>query len=135
MKVRIATDGAARGNPGPAGVGVVISDPDGRVLAEIATYLGERTNNQAEYQALIAGLEKALAMGATEAAIQSDSELMVRQIQGAYKVKNAGIRPLYAAATRLLSQLTRYTIVHVRREQNARADALANAALDTAPVL
>ena len=125
------TDGAARGNPGPAGLGVVVADSDGKTLAEVATYLGKATNNQAEYQALIAGLEKALALGATAVAIRSDSELMVRQLNGAYKVRNEGIKPLYAKAVGLLSRFAQYTIDHIPRELNSRADALANRAINS----
>lgn len=126
------TDGAARGNPGPAGIGVVLSAPDGTVVAELAEYLGELTNNQAEYRALIAGLEKALTMGATTIRIRADSELMVRQLNGEYKVKNEGIRPLFNQVKGLLSRLERYTINHIPRELNAHADALANKAIDDA---
>ncbi|MBI2346426.1 MAG: ribonuclease HI family protein [Deltaproteobacteria bacterium] len=128
----IYTDGAARGNPGPAGLGVAVCDPDGKVVAELSTYLGELTNNQAEYRALIAGLEKALAMGATILNIRADSELMVRQLNGEYKVKNEGIRPLFEQAKGLLSRLQRYTINHVPRELNKHADKLANQAIDSA---
>lgn len=129
-KVIVYTDGAARGNPGPAAYGVVICDAEGKVLAEDGAYLGKLTNNQAEYQALIVGLEKALAVGATYVAVRADSELMVKQLNGVYKVKNEGIKPLFTKVTTLLTRLERYTIQHVRREQNAHADALANQAID-----
>lgn len=129
-QVILYTDGAARGNPGPAGLGVVVCDPDGKVLAEVATYAGEKTNNQAEYEALAIGLEQALAMGATSVTIRADSELMVRQVDGAYQVKNEGIKPLFAKVTALLSRLEHYTIHHIPRELNAHADKLANRAID-----
>ena len=124
------TDGGARGNPGPAGIGVVIRDKDHCVVGEVTEFIGEATNNQAEYQALLRGLERAVELGAEELLIHSDSELMVRQIEGEYKVKNEGIKPLYAKAKDLLSQLDRYTIKHVRREENGEADALVNQAID-----
>lgn len=124
------TDGGARGNPGPAGIGVVIRAHTGEVVAEIAEYLGNATNNQAEYTALVRGVARALELGATEVLIHSDSELMVRQIEGQYQVKNAGIRPLYDQAKALLGKFRRFTIRHVRREFNAEADALVNQAID-----
>lgn len=126
------TDGGARGNPGPAGIGVVMTDAQGEVVAEIAEYIGEATNNQAEYRALIAGLTRAQELAATVVDIRMDSELVVRQLQGEYKVKNENMKPLYAQATALLKTFARYTIQHVRREQNAEADKLVNQALDAA---
>lgn len=130
MRVRIHTDGGARGNPGPAGIGVAILDPGGRLLAEVAEYLGEATNNVAEYSALIRGLERALELGATEVEVRADSELMVRQMLGEYKVKHEGLKPLHARAQALKTQFAHFDIAHVRREQNAIADALANKAID-----
>lgn len=126
------TDGGARGNPGPAGIGVVMTDAQGEVVAEIAEYIGEATNNQAEYRALIAGLTRAQELAATVVDIRMDSELVVRQLQGEYKVKNENMKPLYAQATALLKTFARYTIQHVRREQNTEADKLVNQALDAA---
>lgn len=126
------TDGGARGNPGPAGIGVVVTDAQGEVVAEIAEYIGEATNNQAEYRALIAGLMRARELGTTVVDIRMDSELVVRQLKGEYKVKNENMKPLYGQATALLKTFARYTIQHVRREQNAEADKLVNQALDAA---
>lgn len=126
------TDGGARGNPGPAGIGVVMTDAQGEVVAEIAEYIGEATNNQAEYRALIAGLTRARELAATVVDIRMDSELVVRQLNGEYKVKNENMKPLYVQATALLKTFARYTIQHVRREQNAEADKLVNQALDAA---
>lgn len=126
------TDGGARGNPGPAGIGVVLTDAQGELVAEIAEYIGEATNNQAEYRALIAGLTRAQELAATVVDIRMDSELVVRQLQGEYKVKNENMKPLYAQATALLKTFARYTIQHVRREQNTEADKLVNQALDAA---
>lgn len=126
--VFIGTDGASRGNPGPAAIGVTIKDGDGRPLATISKRIGVTTNNQAEYRALIAGLEKAIGMGARRAAVASDSELLVRQINGQYKIKNAGLRPLYQEVVRLIGSFESFQINCVPREQNAEADALANKA-------
>ena len=131
----IHTDGGARGNPGPAGIGVLIRDEAGEVVDEIAKFLGDATNNQAEYQALLVGLERALALGAGEVSVASDSELLVRQIEGRYKVKNAGLKPLFIKAKDLLAQFDRYTIKPVRRELNTEADALVNQAIDAHIVL
>ncbi len=132
MQLVLWTDGGARGNPGPAGIGVVITDAAGTLVAEIAEYIGEATNNQAEYRALIAGLERARELGATRIDIRMDSELVVRQLQGEYKVKNEKMKPLYTEATHLLRGFEHYTIAHVRREQNAEADKLVNQAIDAA---
>jgi ribonuclease HI len=129
-KVIIYTDGAARGNPGPAAIGVIIKDETGRVAATISRRLGATTNNQAEYRALIAGLEKALALGARHIVIKSDSELVVKQLNGIYKIKNAGLRPLYQEVVRLTGSLESFSISYIPRSQNAVADALANRALD-----
>ena len=126
----IHSDGAARGNPGPAGAGAVIAAPSGEVVAEVSEYLGEMTNNQAEYRALVLALEEAQRRGATELAIFADSELLVRQVRGEYRVKNEGLRPLFERVRTLLRGIGRYTIQHVPRERNAHADALANRAID-----
>jgi ribonuclease HI len=123
-------DGAARGNPGPAAYGFGLDDPAGQPRAAEGRTLGHATNNVAEYQALIAGLHCALAEGATAIEVRMDSELVVRQMKGVYKVKNAGLKPLYEEAQRLSRQFRHFGIEHVRREHNARADAEANKALD-----
>jgi ribonuclease HI len=124
------TDGAARGNPGPASLGVQILDTDGKVVAEESRYLGEATNNVAEYSALLAALEKAIEMGASTLEIRSDSELLVRQMLGQYRVKNPGLKPLYDRAVGLAGRIGSVRYVHVRRELNREADRLANQALD-----
>jgi ribonuclease HI len=129
MKLIINTDGCSKNNPGPAAIGVVLRDITFKKVATISQALGEATNNEAEYKAVIAGLEKALKMGATQVEIRSDSELMVNQLNGRYKVKSAGLRPLYLEATQLLSKLTQAKISYIPRELNSEADALANEAL------
>lgn len=129
-KLTIYTDGAARGNPGPAAIGVVFKDEKGNVVATISRCLGATTNNQAEYRAIIAALEKAIGLGARQVAVFSDSELMVKQINGQYKIKNTALRPLYTEVVKLTGTLESFKISHIRREQNAEADALANKALD-----
>lgn len=127
---KLFADGASRGNPGPASYGFVLDDPLGRPCVAEGRRLGEATNNVAEYQALIAGLNCALAQGASNLAVRMDSELVVRQMTGVYKVKNAGLKPLYEEARRLAGRFGSFEIAHVRREHNARADAEANKALD-----
>jgi ribonuclease HI len=129
-KVIIYTDGAARGNPGPAAIGVVIKDEKGSTIASISQYLGATTNNQAEYRAVIAALEKALSLGVKHVALYSDSELVVKQINGQYKVKHAALRPLYMEVVRLAGGLESFKALNVPRERNKEADALANKALD-----
>jgi ribonuclease HI len=124
----INTDGASRGNPGPAAIGVTIRGGDGQLLASISRRIGVTTNNQAEYRAIIAGLEKAVSLGARRVLVRSDSELMVKQIQGLYKIKNVGLRPLYQEVVRLAGSLDSFDVACVPREQNAEADALANRA-------
>ena len=123
-------DGGARGNPGPAGYGVVIEDQSGRSVAARSEYLGHQTNNFAEYQGLIAALEYALAHGPKALKVISDSELLVRQIKGIYKVKNAVLKDLHARAKELISQLDWFSIDHALREHNREADELANQAMD-----
>ncbi len=123
-------DGAARGNPGPAAYGVVIRRPDGRPLDELRRYVGRATNNVAEYYALIAALDYAAAHGIRKLRVHSDSQLLVRQMQGRYKVKSADLRPLHERARKLAAGLEYFSIDYVPREQNREADALANAALD-----
>jgi ribonuclease HI len=129
-RVTIFSDGAARGNPGPAGAGAVLTGDDGRVLVEVCRYLGETTNNQAEYRALLLALEQALEIDASSVSIFADSELMVKQIKGEYRVKNEGIKPLFEQAVKLLRGFQDYTIAHVPRDQNKHADKLANLAID-----
>jgi ribonuclease HI len=128
--VIIYTDGAARGNPGPAAIGVAIKDETGRLIAGISRRVGITTNNQAEYQAIIAALEKAVSLGAKHVALKSDSELVVKQLNGRYKVKKAVLRPLYQRVIQLIGSLDGFTIAYIPREQNTEADKLANKALD-----
>ncbi len=130
MRYIVHTDGAARGNPGPAAIGVVIEDAEGRTVYEASRALGMKTNNEAEYLALIAALEYLKDLRASEADICLDSELVVRQLNGEYKVKEPRLRALHGQVVMLLNAVPRHTIRHVRREQNARADELANEALD-----
>ncbi len=129
-QVVVHVDGGARGNPGPAAVGVVVSGPDGEVLDEYAERIGVATNNVAEYRALLRGVDRARALGATEAEFVNDSELVAKQINGAYKVKHPAMKPLYDEAIVALGAFERWTIRSVPRAQNARADALVNDALD-----
>jgi ribonuclease HI len=123
-------DGGSRGNPGPAGFGVYIEGPDGETLAELSEYLGKTTNNVAEYSGLLAALEFALREGRGRLRVVSDSELMVKQIQGKYKVNSPDLRPLYDEAKRRIASLERFRIEHVLRGKNQRADRLANLAMD-----
>jgi ribonuclease HI len=129
-KLTIYTDGAARGNPGPAAIGIVIQDQAGSTVATISRQLGITTNNQAEYQAIIAALEKAVTLGAKNVILKSDSELVVKQINGLYKIKKTALRPLYQQIVQLIGSLESFSISYIPREQNAAADALANQALD-----
>jgi ribonuclease HI len=124
------SDGGARGNPGPAGYGVVIQDQSGRQVAALSEYLGHQTNNFAEYQGLIGALEYALQHGPKALKLISDSELLVRQIKGIYKVKNPTLRDLHARAQELIAQLDWFSIGHALREHNQEADRLANEAMD-----
>jgi ribonuclease HI len=124
------SDGGARGNPGPSGYGVVIQDEAGRKVAALSEYLGHQTNNFAEYQGLIAALEYAVANGHKALKVISDSELLVRQIKGIYKVKNAALQDLHGRAKGLIAQLEWFSIGHVLRGHNEEADRLANAAMD-----
>ena len=123
-------DGGARGNPGPAGFGVFLQDEGGKMVAELSEYLGAQTNNVAEYSALIAALAYALEHGFTAMKVFSDSELLVRQINGIYKVRDARLRELYDRAQTLIRKLDWFRVEHVRREQNREADRLANRAMD-----
>ena len=123
----VYTDGACRGNPGPMAIGMSIQDDTGKELATVSNLIGDGTNNIAEYRAVIAGLEKAKSLGATEIELRIDSKLAVEQLNGRYKVKNERLKLLHAQALELLSQF-QSTVVHVPREQNQRADELANLA-------
>ncbi len=125
-------DGGARGNPGPAAVAAVATVPGGGDLAERNAYIGEATNNVAEYKAVLLGLELARELEASEVEVVNDSELVARQLQGAYKVKNAGLKPLFLETLEALRGFDRWTIRTVRRESNERADELVNEALDDA---
>jgi ribonuclease HI len=124
-------DGASRGNPGPAAYAVVMRDPNGNVILELGKRLGRDTNNVAEYYALLAALDYATNNGIKALRIRSDSELLVRQMQGRYKVKSPDLKPLHERALKMTRQFQYFTIEHVRRELNRDADALANAALDS----
>ena len=130
QELLVWTDGGARGNPGPAGIGAVVTRPDGTVLAEIAEGIGWATNNVAEYRAVIAGLERARALGAHRVRLRADSLLLVQQLRGVWKVKNAGLRPLWEEAARLARGFDRVVFEHVPRGRNRAADALANRAMD-----
>ena len=132
MKAVLNTDGGARGNPGPAGIGAVLRDEEGEVIGEIARGIGQATNNVAEYTALIEGLEMARKLGVTEIDIRVDSELLVNQLLGNWKIKSDGLRPLAVKARSLMSRFDGFTIEHVRRELNAEADKLANQGMDAA---
>jgi probable phosphoglycerate mutase len=127
-------DGASRGNPGPASYAVVLRDPQGKIALELAKNIGRETNNVAEYFALLAALDYATSHNISALRIRSDSELLVRQMQGRYKVKSADLKPLHERAAKLARQLQYFAIEHVRRELNREADALANVALDSAGV-
>src|SRR4051812_15585833 len=131
MRVVVHTDGGARGNPGPAAAAAVVTGPDGAVLDEASVRLGETTNNVAEYRGLALGLERARALGATEVDVVMDSELVVNQINGRYRVRSPDLAPLHRAVTGALGSFAAWTVRAVRRGENARADALVNAALDS----
>ena len=126
------TDGCSRGNPGPAGIGVLIQDQKKKILKESYKYLGEATNNIAEYSALIYGLEEARTLGADEVTIYMDSELVVRQINGEYRVKDAGMKELFTTALRALGEFKSFEVKHVDRSKNKEADKLANKAINLA---
>jgi ribonuclease HI len=130
VRARLFTDGGARGNPGPAAYGYVLEAEDGSVLDARGEPIGVATNNVAEYSALLAGLRRAAELGVDELEVVSDSELMVKQMTGVYRVKNEALRPLALEAGRLARALPRVTYTHVRREHNELADSLVNRALD-----
>jgi ribonuclease HI len=126
----VYTDGGSRGNPGPAALGVAILDADGELIAKHGRYLGEQTNNYAEYSAVIFALKEAKKMGAKHVTCYMDSELVVRQLAGAYRVKNAGLLPLFEEVKKLACDFEKITFSHVRREKNKIADSMVNVALD-----
>jgi ribonuclease HI len=132
IKARLSTDGGARGNPGPAAYGYVLEAEDGTVLDSRGEAIGVATNNVAEYSGLVAGLTKAVELGVGELEVVSDSELMVRQMTGAYRVKNEGLKPLYLKARGLAHRIGKVSYRAVRREHNQLADELVNEALDAA---
>jgi ribonuclease HI len=129
-KLVVNVDGGARGNPGPAAIGAVVQGPGGEMLEERGERIGTATNNVAEYRALLLGISRAAELGASEVELVGDSELIVRQVKGEYKVKDATLRQLHAEVQRALRQFERWSIRHVRREQNAEADRLVNEVLD-----
>ena len=129
-RLTVNVDGGARGNPGPAAIAAVVRDGDGEVLEEVDERIGRATNNVAEYRALLLGIERAAALGASELELVGDSELIVRQVKGEYKVKDPTLRELHAQVKRVLEPFDRWSIRHVRREHNADADRLVNEALD-----
>ena len=130
-RILIYTDGAARGNPGPAGLGAILRDAEtGEVLAELARFLGVRTNNYAEWTAVEDAVRQALELGASQVDLRMDSELVARQISGRYRVKHADLKPIHARVMAMLGQLDGYTVGHVPRELNKDADRLSNVAID-----
>ena len=132
MKVVVHVDGGARGNPGPAAAGAVVSTPEGELLDEATETLGVASNNVAEYRGLLLGLARARALGASEVEVVNDSELVAKQVNGVYKVKHPDMKPLHAQALEALRGFDRWTIRSVPRASNAHADALVNQALDAA---
>jgi ribonuclease HI len=129
-RLRLYSDGAARGNPGPSGAGAVLIEPGGTVVAKLGKYLGTQTNNYAEYMGLLIGLRHAKSLGAKEIEVFADSELLIRQLGGRYQVKSPTLRPLYEEAVKLLNDFSRVKLVHVPREMNAAADEMSNRAID-----
>lgn len=129
-RLRVYSDGAARGNPGLAGAGAVLTTPEGEVVERLGRFLGVQTNNVAEYTALLLGLERAKELGATEVDVLADSELMIRQLEGRYQVKAPGLKPLFEKARALLRGFPKTTLQHIPRAQNADADEMSNRAID-----
>ena len=129
-KLVVNVDGGSRGNPGPAAIGVVVRTPEGEELEALGETIGPATNNIAEYRALLRGIELAREHGATELEIYGDSELVVKQVRGEYRVKDAGLRPLHAEVRAVLADVSSWSFNHVRRDDNADADLLVNQALD-----
>ncbi len=125
-------DGAARGNPGPAGVGIVLKTPDGEVLVAEGGFIGHATNNVAEYKALLLGLERALSRGVRHIEVRADSELLIKQLRGQYRMRSENLRPLYEQTLELLRKFETSRLVHVPRTQNAEADRFANLGIDQA---
>src|SRR5262245_29782674 len=129
-RIRVYSDGAARGNPGLAGAGAVLVEPNGRVVERLGKFLGVQTNNYAEYMGLLLGLKRAKELGVQEVEVFADSELMIRQLGGRYQVKSPSLRPLYEEVLELLNQFGRFKLVHVPREMNSAADEMSNKAID-----
>jgi len=129
-RIRVYSDGAARGNPGLAGAGAVLVEPNGRVVERLGKFLGVQTNNYAEYMGLLLGLKRAKDLGVQEVEVFADSELMIRQLNGTYQVKSPSLRPLYEEVLELLNQFGRFKLVHLPREMNAMADEMSNRAID-----
>ena len=129
-KFFIYSDGGSRGNPGPAGIGVVILDDKKKKIKEIYKYIGEATNNVAEYSALISGLEEVANLGGNEVVIHMDSELAIKQLSGEYKVKDAGIRELFEKALNILKKFNSFEVKHIERAKNKEADKLVNKAIN-----
>ncbi len=129
----VFTDGASRGNPGPSSIGAVVYDSAGKEVHTVSRRLGRATNNEAEYQAVIAGLEAALGLGGGSVDLRMDSQLIVRQLEFRYRVRNARLRPFFERVVELRRQFESFKVTHVPREQNKRADQLANLALDSGP--
>ena len=130
MKLTVHVDGGSRGNPGPAAIAAVLSDTDGEIVDSAGEVIGRATNNVAEYRALIFGIERARALGATELDLVGDSELIVKQVRGEYRVKDASLRELHSQVRAALAGFERWSIRNVPREENAHADRLVNEALD-----
>ncbi len=131
-EVVVWTDGGARGNPGPAGIGAILKSASGEVLYTGSEYLGHTTNNVAEYRAVLLGLAGALAQGIHKVEVRADSELLIKQLKSEYRVKNPGLRPLFEQAQSMLGRFETVRLMHVRREHNAEADRLANEGIDKA---
>lgn len=130
IRLRLYSDGAARGNPGPAGAGAVLVEPSGQVVDRLGKFLGHQTNNYAEYMGLLLGLRRALELGVREVEVFADSELMIRQLGGRYQVKSPSLRPLYEEALKALNAFERVKLVHVPREMNRAADEMSNKAIE-----
>ena len=130
IRLRLYSDGAARGNPGPAGAGAVLVEPSGQVVDRLGKFLGHQTNNYAEYQGLLLGLKRARELNVREVEVFADSELMIRQLGGRYQVKSPSLRPLYEEALKLLNEFERVKLVHVPREMNRAADEMSNKAIE-----
>jgi len=134
-KIEIYVDGGSRGNPGPSGIGVVILDAGGKKLKELSKYIGEATNNIAEYNALLYGLEEALILRADDIIINTDSELVAKQLTGDYRVKDPNLRPLFDRAINMLKSFNNFEVRHIKREMNKEADKLVNKAINLASLL